>query len=394
VARDTPSDREGGVSHRQGALLFPVVGVVAGLTAFMAFYLFWPSVRAAVTARGGTSANGLQAQTSVQTDATTAVRELAANAGDGAAAVSWKAPSGMQAVRYSVQAIPENTALSVAQCATTTLSCVVSGLTDGATYTVEVSAVNAAGQATASTQTQVTPYPAVLTSTASVLWLKAAGLSAAVGTPVSQWPDQSSQHNSATQPTRAAQPLTAMLGSRPALKFSGAQSLVLDGGRLPSGSTPSEVFAVVELQDPDAATSCFEHVIAWGSAKTGAARMLYKGCQNQLAYADTFNTYSLMRPMTQLPQGQPTLLTAAFSSTGDTVRVDGATDYSWPAPTDIAFNTRSSRTAMVGGAAWWGAKDGWIGLIGEVVVLSGRVSADDERAVERYLIRKWGVPTP
>lgn len=395
MVADASSQHSDGASHPRGALLFPAMGVLTGLTAFLALYLFWPSARPDLGALGGSSAAGVQAQSSGGSSSGPApVGNLGAVAGDGAATISWTAPTGVQAVQYTVQAIPENTALPVVQCATAALSCALGGMTDGATYTVEVGAKDAAGLTGPVTQAQVTPYPAVLGSGATALWLNADDVPGAIGVPVSQWPDESGQHNGATQSVRAAEPVLAALGSHHALEFSGTQNLGLDGGRLPSGTVGSEVFAVVELQDPGAATSCFEHVIAWGAPQTGAARMIYKGCGTQLAYADTFNTYPLMQPAVNWPQGRPSLVAAAFTPSGVTVRMDGSADYTWPRPSDTPGSTGSQKAAMVGGAPWWVTRNGWKGLIGEVIVLSGQVSAGDEQAVEKYLIRKWDVPTP
>jgi hypothetical protein len=313
-------------------------------------------------------------------------------AGDGSARVSWTAPAGVRGPRYVVSAVPDNTALPQSGCVTAALSCVIGGLADGVTYTVRLDAGDAAGAVIAPALAEVTPYPAVLASRASALWLDADDIPAAAGTPVSFWPDGSGQGNNARQAQAGNQPVLSTLGSHKAVRFSGSQNLLMDGDRLPSGTTPSVIFAVAQLDDPRAAADCYEHLLSWGTAITGEARMIYKGCSTTLAYAETFNTYPLMHPRYAWPQGRPVLVTAEITGSGISVWMDGSLDYSWRNPPGVVTDTVPQETAMVGGALWWGDSDGWVGRIGEIVVLSGNVSAQNVRTVDEYLLRKWGIP--
>jgi len=368
-----------GRSRGDGRFLFPVVGAVTGLLIFLACSFILPS--------GAGDAGGAEVGM---------VRVLAPGlsvvAGDGSARVSWTALAGVRGPRYVVAAVPDNTALPQSGCVTTALSCRIGGLADGVTYTVRLDAGDAAGAVAPPAWAEVTPYPAVLASAASALWLNADDIPAAAGTPVSFWPDGSGQGNNARQPQAGNQPVLSALGSHKAVRFSGSQNLLLDGDRLPSGATPSVIFAVAQLDDPRAAADCFDHILAWGTNQTGEGRMIYKGCSTTLAYAETFNTYPLMHPRYAWPRGKPVLVTAEISGSGVSVWMDGSLDYSWRNPPGVVTDTRPQETAMVGGAPWWGDSYGWAGLIGEIVVLSGNVSAGSVRAVDEYLLRKWGIP--
>jgi hypothetical protein len=371
-------DRRRGGSRGEGRFLFPVVGAVTGLLIFLAFSFILPS--------GAGDANGAEAGM-VKVPAP----GLSVVAGDGSGRVSWTALAGVRGPRYVVAAVPDNTALPQPGCVTTALSCVIGGLADGVTYTVRLDAADAAGAVIPPAWAEVTPYPAVLTSRASALWLNADGIPAAAGTPVSFWPDGSGQDNNARQAQAGNQPVLSTLGSHKAVQFSGSQNLLLDGGRLPSGTTPSVIFAVARLDDPRAATDCFDHILAWGANTTGEGRMIYKGCRTTLAYAETFNTNPLMHPRYAWPREQPVLVTAEITGSGVSVQMDGSPDYSWRNPPGVVTDTVPQETAMVGGAPWWGDSYGWVGLIGEIVVLSGNVSAGSVRAVDGYLLRKWGI---
>lgn len=373
-----PGRGRGGPRGERG-FVFPVVGAVVGLLVFVACYFVVPS--------GAGDGYGAGAGVGV---ARVPPPGLSVVAGDGSARVSWAAMAG--APRYVAAAVPVNTALPQSACVTAALSCTIDGLTDGVTYAVRVGAAGGAGAAAPSAWAEVTPYPAILTSPAAALWLNADDIPAAAGTPVSFWPDESGDGDNATQPEPGNRPVLSALGSHQAVRFSGSQNLLLDGDRLPSGTTPSVIFAVAQLGDPRAATDCFDHILAWGTNQTGEGRMIYKGCGTALAYAETFNTETLMHPRDVWPVGRSALVTAEITGSGVSVLMDGAPDYSWRNPPGVVTDTVAQRAAMVGGAPWWGDSNGWDGLIGEVVVLAGNVSARDVSAVDGYLLRKWGIP--
>jgi hypothetical protein len=314
--------------------------------------------------------------------------------GSGAVTVSWAAPPDARDVSFEVTAVPEDRGLKASRCSTRALSCVVKGLTNGAGYTIEVRVRSTDGAMSAPQRAHMVPRPDILTSKTSVLWLDADDVATVVssspGGPVSQWRDKSGRGNSAAQPTAATRPSTGITGKRRALKFNGTQGMIVDGRRLPSESTPSLVLVAARLDDPLAASSCFAHVLAWGSGEPGAARIIHKGCGEASAYGETYGTYTAMKPRKAWPVGRMALLSVEFTKSRVDVRMNGAPDYSWTAPADLQTRTLPQPDARIGSAAW-APNAGWKGLIGEVIILAGNVDPADRDQVERYLIRKWSI---
>jgi hypothetical protein len=376
--------------------LFPAVGVVAGVVAFTILYLVWPAdVAGPVSGRAAASSAARSTETPLSGLAQ--VRDLKAVTGSRAVTVSWTALSGPPGISYVAKAVPEDAQLETRTCTTSAGSCVIDGLTNGAPYTIEVRIQDGDGALSAPQLAAATPRPDILASESSALWLDAddtsafGGSAATAGAPVSEWHDKSGRGSVVTQAATTAQPLVAVLGKRRALKFSGSQSLAVADSRLPSGTDPSTVFVVVRLDDVDAAKSCFEHVLAWGSAQPGAARILHKGCSTLMAYVETYGTGTTITPTKAWPIGRTALLSASITKSGLDVRMNGSPSYSWTAPADVPTNTASHQPFTVGGALWWGGSAGWVGLIGEVAVLSGAVSPADRNDVEQYLVRKWSI---
>lgn len=388
--------REPAASRGSGKVLFPAVGVIAGLTAFVVLSALWP--HGSVALRGPQAPGTASASASPlrsQSPGPPMVQNLSAAGGDSAVTVSWAAPADQQSVSYVVEAVPDDRGLKPLKCVTRKLSCSFDDLTNGVAYTVDVRIQNAVGTLSAPQRASAIPHPGILTSKSSVLWFDANDMttvsaSSAGDSPVSQWRDKSGRKNVATQSTEFSRPSLSVVGKHRALKFSGNQNMIFDGRGLPSGSTPSLIFVAARLDDPDAAKSCFDHVLAWGSDRPGAGRIIHKGCGTRGAFAETFGTYLDMKPTKPWPVGQMGVLSADITGPRIDVRMNGVRSYSWTAPSKIRTDTVPRQAAMIGGAPWAGNTTGWIGLIGEVIVLSGKIGAADRDGVERYLIRKWG----
>ncbi|WP_322767505.1 fibronectin type III domain-containing protein [Frankia sp. Cr1] len=375
-------------------LLFPVVGVVTGLLTFAGLQFLWP-LKAAAPKASETIATAAPTQ-QPQKSGPLPVLDLRTDTGNGAVTVSWTISSGVQG-SYITKAIPEDKKLETRECTTLARSCVIDGLTNGASYTIEVRSEDNERALSAPRLSQAMPHPDILASESSALWLDAndtstVGDSAAEpGSPVSKWRDKSGRGYVAAQTEPPAQPLVTTLGKLRALKFSGNQNLTFGDSRLPSGSEPSTLFVVARLDDPNAAASCFEHLLAWGSAQPGGARIVYKGCSTPMGYVETYDTNKTMQPTKEWPVGKMALLSATVTKAGIGVRMNGSPSYSWATPSDVQTNTAPRQTVMVGGAPWWKTQAGWVGSIGELVVLSGEISTGQQAEVEQYLIRKWSI---
>src|SRR4051812_34242502 len=156
------------MNSTRGKFIFPVVGVIAGLSAFTMLSFLWPSGFAISHVSQG--ATPTIAQPSDLGPAVPAVRELKIGSRDGGMSVSWAAPIGAQAVSHMVQAVPADTKLESRTCTTKALSCVINGLTNGVAYAIEVRSVDAEGAMSAPQRGQATPHPGILASTSSQLW--------------------------------------------------------------------------------------------------------------------------------------------------------------------------------------------------------------------------------
>jgi hypothetical protein len=180
------------------------------------------------------------------------------------------------------------------------------------------------------------------------------------------------------------------LGSHKAVQLSGVQNLVLDGSSSASGSTPIVIFFVMELDESGAATDCFEQLLTLGTAQTGEAKITGKGCPATLTYAEA-HSITLIHPRYTLPQGKPALVTAEITESAVSVWMNGSFDFSWSNSQGVVDSMPQSAT-LISGAPWLGVLNGWVGRIGEIVILSGNSSTENARGVDQYLLRKWDIP--
>ncbi|GGL92494.1 fibronectin type III domain-containing protein [Nakamurella endophytica] len=145
----------------------PLSCVVAGLTNGTSY-----TFRATATNSAGTGPSSAASAAVVPAPAATAPDAPAtveAAAGDGRASVVWSAPvddGGSAVTSYTVQALSGGTAVEGATCTLTApfpspLTCTVTGLDNGTSYTFAVTATNGVGSSSASDPSnQVTPTPA------------------------------------------------------------------------------------------------------------------------------------------------------------------------------------------------------------------------------------------
>ncbi|MBI4944691.1 MAG: fibronectin type III domain-containing protein, partial [Actinobacteria bacterium] len=328
---------------------------------------------------------------------------VAAAAGDVSAAVSWSAPAsngGNAITSYTATAVPSDVTLSTRTCSAASSPCTVTGLTNGITYSVTVTATNAAGAGAASSSTTVTPYPAgVMTAAATSLWLDGAdtstlytstactGAAPSGGGAIGCWKDKSTQANHAVQTTAANQPTVGSLNSRNAPLFDGSNDYYpLTVAKLPTGTTSSAVYAVAAQEDTSPGSSDFRHLIGWGANSTGQGRVLEKGSFNSKVYLETFGTWTSATVTKNWPVSTAVLTDGVITSTTVTSTMNASPNYSFAATN----NTGTSSGAAVG-ATGWNTAGVWKGRIAEVVVLASNPTAAENRQVQEYLARKWGL---
>jgi hypothetical protein len=326
-------------------------------------------------------------------------------AGDREITVTW--PSADGADRYRVDAVnevdtPEPSPCRPSRTRTSAGSgCVVSDLRNGVPYLLTVRPADDTDTSVPPRLVRAVPRPAILASPNAVVWLDVADYAtikpqhsgpARVGSRVAELRDKSPRHLDAVQPDDAREPALGQMGRLPALLFDGNDILRLDGRSLPSGDRPSTVLVVAAQDDQSGATSCFRNLLAWGSRQLGQARILHKGCQTSLAFAETYDTSDGQRPTQAWPIGRAAVMSAVFDKAGISVRLNGTPSYRWDAPVSQRMNTVAAPDAHVGGASWGMDSDSWIGRIGEVVVFDRLLTPPELTAMEEYLAAKWQLP--
>ena len=162
--------------------------------------------------------------------------------------------------------------------------------------------------------------------------------------------------------------------------------LPADGRQAPTGTTSSAVYAVAAQEDTSPGSSDFRHVIGWGAAGTGQGRVLEKGSFNSKVYLETYATWPSATVTKNWPVSTAVLTDGVITSTSVTSTMNASPSYSFSATN----NTGTSAGAAVG-ATGWNTSGVWKGRIAEVVVLASNPTAAENRQVQEYLARKWGL---
>jgi hypothetical protein len=321
---------------------------------------------------------------------------LTVYAGDQQLTVSWLSYGGND---YTVQVTPYSGGSPVPCGQVTSLQgfsyqCRFTGLTNGLRYHVSFQRADTKLPVRV---VSAIPRPAILGTNGTRLWLDASdyqaittadGTPAVIGSQVAWVQDESPFKHRLTAPDAQRRPTLGQLGALPALKLTGAQSLTMGTRDLPTGKKPSTVFAVAVLDDSLPARSCFRNLVGWGVAQTGAGRVLHKGCQVPFAFAETYQTFNRQAPTQIWSSGQPAVVTALFRPRDVALRMNGATSYDWQAPADLSMNTSTDGTLTLG-AAPWDLNAGWLGRIGEFIIIDHALDDAQVKAIENYLSTKW-----
>ena len=332
---------------------------------------------------------------------------IAAVPGDESADVTWAAPStpgDSPVLGYTVTATPTAGGAPVTlTLGPTQTSARFGDLVNGTTYAVTVAAFNALGTGPSATTT-VLPYPAaVMTPARLAWWLDAADAAtlrsdaagttavAAAGDPVRRWRDKSPQGNDALVRAGAGTPSAVVAAGRLVPDWNGTSTcLQADATKLPNGATPSTTFVVATAADPAPASAPYRQVVSWGTHTHGAGRQVYKVMGSARVGADTAYVDVATAPLDWARTSAQ--VAAAQHDPGKVVL--------WAAGqagvTTTTGATRSTGTDAAGlGCAIFpdgSVQERWRGPVEEVVVLSGTATADERRAVETYLARKWDAP--
>jgi len=308
--------------------------------------------------------------------------------GNSQLAATWIAPTvngGAAITDYVIEyrTSPAGAWTTFADGTSTATNTTITGLTNGTTYDVRVSAVNSAGTGSPSPVATATPVawtPAALGANLA-LWLDAADASTITlnGSTVSQWNDKSGNSRNATQSNASLQPTynTTVVNGRPALVFTNHQ---LD---LPAGTyTPSPAIAIAANR---------------GTA-TGVGLLLQNTTQIVVPfnYTASTNFWCARRGSGQIaPTVPPASAGGSDIYLGDSGASNGTTwtyTYNGSTPattTNFGLAGGTSNGNLIGRDAGGGSP--LQGNISEIVVTNGNLSTTDRQRLEGYLAHKWGL---
>ncbi|MCL5098080.1 MAG: immunoglobulin domain-containing protein [Candidatus Omnitrophica bacterium] len=230
------------------------------------------------------------------------------------------------------------------------------------------------------------------------LWLKAdTGVTAGADSMVSQWNDQSTNHNNALQADPAKQPLLVPgafpATGKPALRFDGVQTAV-DGDYLqgsgqvdiPAGFTSFLVYLMANTEPRQEQVALGIGVPGQASAnRFNYIRSGFGGGDNEMSFAAWANDYGTGF---SIPPNTHRIWTMRLSD--DMTRIDL---YDSDGTTESAFS-RASQNLLPPGAGYYVAGLGeqarnLQGDIAEVIVYKGALSDTDRVTIENYLVQKY-----
>ncbi|SOD71075.1 fibronectin type III domain protein [Jatrophihabitans sp. GAS493] len=316
---------------------------------------------------------------------------VTAGAGDGQLTATWNASAGgygLAVSGYTATATPGG-----GTCTTTSaLTCVISGLTDGITYTVKVSATNSAATGSASSGASAIPFPALIIGTGHVLWLDGADLTTlfqdtagtnpvtTAGQYIARWKDKSGSNNDVLAPgtpsTTAPTADTATFGGKVAPTFSASRYLTLATG-FPTASDYS-VLATYEATTNGGA--CHNNIIA-GTSGTGHVFYTNSGGGLTLYHSAPFATTTLGKTVNVAYIGSGTFVNTSKLGSVD---VNAA-----PAVTGTASTNNPTDAGIQIGAHQ--SSNGFCGMIPEVMAFSRALSTAERRTLQEYMARKWSI---
>lgn len=207
------------------------------------------------------------------------------------------------------------------------------------------------------------------------------------GAAVASWSDLSGGGFTLTQGTAGLQPTyykttsANLINGLPAVLFTSAslQYVAVTSGATVVVAQPNTVFAIATLTSLS------------GGASAGNGRLYDSGgATRQLLDLNASSHYEIYAGSSVLAAGTPATglhqLSAVFSGTSSTLRVDGATVIS----TGSSPGANGITGLQLGGTSIGGPQAYLGGSVGEFIVYSGALTGPQIAQVESYLTTKWG----
>ncbi|MFN8078080.1 MAG: fibronectin type III domain-containing protein [Kineosporiaceae bacterium] len=339
--------------------------------------------------------------------APTAITATASTSTSGQADVTWTAPAndgGSAITSYTATATASGQ--GTVTCTAASSPCALTGLVDGVTYSVSVTATNALGTSAPSAATTVITYPAaVMTSSTVKVWLDAlapntlsattdcSGSDAAMGTGIGCWKNRAPTAWNAIAGSTQAVLTASVINGHNAIRFDRTHPdryAITDAGIGAVGSNDRSLFAVAAGRTTlDAGTNLWGNVVGWPGSHAGLMYTGHPTVTDLIAgsYAGP-GGFSSIESITTAPL----IASAVAATSGGSVTQDLSVDARAPQSTTSSapwwtygdvlrigamFDTFTSYTNPLDGD------------IGEIIIMNRAVSTAERRQVEEYLARKW-----
>ena len=289
---------------------------------------------------------------------------------------TWTEPATGLVTSYTATASPGG-----ASCTTTALSCTITGLTNGVSTTVTVTATNSFGTGPASAAVPAgLPFPSVMSAANGMsLWLdgsdpsvlfsssSCAGSLATGTTAVGCWKDKSGSGENFTQSTAAAQPAVGAWSGRSAVNFADAGRVL---NSIDANGKYQTVFVAANVTNPAAQGTIVD---LFGQA--GQDFNVRVGSNNGRIGPNS-NDWSNGTSVNGLPANWANGAQAATANNPIPVITSDQS------ATPLSFAASVSNTFLSRGV---------VGQVGDVITFNRVLTTAERRSVEEYLGYKWGV---
>jgi hypothetical protein len=197
------------------------------------------------------------------------------------------------------------------------------------------------------------------------------------GSTVSQWLDKSGSGRTLSQASASQQPsyVTSGISGKPSLELDGTNHNMSGSSTLIS--QPFTVYAVVKSDD----TATNRNIMSGGTSGTPPVLAV-----NSSEFLVLFAGANLAATSGDVKTAS--VLTGLFDGSSSAGRRNGTQVVSGNAGT-IAWSPTDNGLSL--GTFAGGGSQRWDGLIGELLLYSGKHTATQLAAIERYLGRKWGI---